>query len=53
LTGILHGELDLEVLVPVGVDLQLAFADPLGIVFIDIFYFKIMFEVEFCQSGPD
>jgi hypothetical protein len=53
LTGILHGELDVEVLVPVGVNLQLAFADPLGIVFINIFYFEVVFEVKFFQSGPD
>ncbi len=53
LAGILYRELDFQILVPVGIDLQLAFANPLGIILIDIFYFKIVFEVEFFQSGPD
>ena len=53
LAGVLNGELNAEVLVPVGVDLEFAFADPFGIVLIDIFYFKIVLEVEFVQSGPD
>jgi len=53
LTGILHGKLDVEVLVPVGVDLQLTFADPLGIIFINVFYLEVVFEVEFFQSCQD
>jgi hypothetical protein len=53
LAGILYRELDFQILVPVGIDLQLAFANPLGIILIDIFYFKIVFEVEFFLSGPD
>ncbi len=53
LTWILNRELDFEVFVPVGADLQLAFTDPFGIIFIDIFNFKIVFNVEFFQSGPD
>ena len=53
LAGILYGKLDFQVLVPVGIHLELAFADPLGIVFIDAFDFKIVFDVEFFQSGPD
>lgn len=53
LTGILNRELDLQILVPVGIDLQFAFPDPFGIVFVDVFDFKIVFQVEFFQSGPD
>ena len=53
LTGVLYRKFNFEVLVPVGVDLQLAFADPLGIIFINVFYFEVVFEVEFFQSGPD
>ncbi len=53
LTGILNRELDLPVLVPVGVDLQLAFADPLCVVLINVLYFKVVLEVELFQSGPD
>jgi len=53
LTGILDGELDFQVLVPVGIDLETAFPDPFGIIFIDIFNFKVVFYVKFFQSGPD
>jgi hypothetical protein len=53
LAGVLHREFDLQVLVPVGIDLEFAFADPLGIVLINIFDFKVVFQVEFFQSGPD
>jgi hypothetical protein len=53
LAGILNGELDLAVLVPIGIDLQFAFADPLGVVLNDALDFEIGFEVEFFQSGPD
>ena len=53
LAGILDGEFNLQVFVPVGTDLQFAFADPLGIVFIDAFDFKVVRDVEFFQSGPD
>jgi hypothetical protein len=53
LTGILHREFDFQVLVPVGVDLEAAFPDPFGIVLINVLDFKIVFDVEFLQSGPD
>jgi hypothetical protein len=53
LAGVLNREFDLQVFVPVGIDLQFAFADPTGIIFINAFDFKIVFEVEFFQSGPD
>lgn len=53
LAGVLDREFDLQVLVPVGVDFKFAFADPFGIILINIFDFKIVFQVEFFQSGPD
>ena len=53
LAGILDSELDLQVFVPVRVDLEFAFPDPFCIVLINIFDFKVMFDVEFFQSGPD
>jgi hypothetical protein len=53
LAGVLHREFDLQVLDPVGIDLEFAFADPLGIILIDVFDFKLVFQVEFFQSGPD
>ena len=53
LAGVLNGKLDLTVLVPVGIDLEFAFPDPLGIILNDAFDFKIIVEFEFFQSGPD
>ena len=53
LAGILDRKFNLQVFVPVGADLEFAFTYPFGIVFVDIFYFKVMFQVEFFQSGPD
>jgi len=53
LAGILNREFDFQVLVPVGIDLQLAFTNPFGIIFIDVLNFKIVLEVKFFQSGPD
>jgi hypothetical protein len=53
LAGVLHREFDLQVFVPVGVDFEFAFPDPFGIVLINIFDFKVVFQVEFFQSGPD
>ena len=53
LAGILNGELDLALLVPRGTGLQLALADPLGIVLNDAFNFEVVVELEFIQSEPD
>jgi hypothetical protein len=53
LTGVLHGKFNLEVLVPVGVDLEFSFPDPLGIVFIDVLDDKVMLDVELFQSCQD
>jgi hypothetical protein len=53
LAGILDGELDLEVFVPFGIDLELALTNPPGIVFVNTFDLEIVVDVEFFQSGPD
>jgi hypothetical protein len=53
LTGVLDGKFNFEVFVPVGVDLEPAFPDPFGIVFIDVFDDKVVFDVEFFQSCQD
>jgi hypothetical protein len=53
LARILNRKLDLQILVPVGIDLQFALTDPLGIVLIDVLDFKAVLEVELFQSGPD
>ena len=53
LAGILNRKFNFQVLVPVGADLEFAFPYPFGIVFVNIFYFKVVFQVEFFQSGPD
>ena len=53
LTGILDGELDLEVFVPVGIDLELALPDPFGIIFINVLNFAFVRDVELFQSCQD
>ena len=53
LAGILDSELDFKVLVPVRIDLEPSLPDPFGVVFVNVFDFKVVFDVEFLQSGPD
>jgi hypothetical protein len=53
LAGILDRELDLQILVPIGVDLQLSFPDPFGVVFIDALDLNGMLDVELFQSFQD
>jgi hypothetical protein len=53
LAGVLNREFDFEVLVPVGIDLQFAFTNPLGIILNDTFAFKVVLDLEFFQSEPD
>ena len=53
LAGILHRECDFQILVPVGIDLQLSFPDPLGIILDDTLNFKVVLNLEFFQSEPD
>ena len=53
LAGVLNREFDFEVLVPVGIDLQLSFPDPLGIILNDTLDLKVVLDIEFFQSEPD
>jgi hypothetical protein len=53
LTGILDGKFNFQILVPVGIDLELSLADPFGIVFIDVLDDKVVLDVEFFQSCQD
>jgi len=53
LAGILDGELDAKLFVPVGVDGQFALTDPLCIEVVDGFDVEIVLDVEFFQSCQD
>jgi hypothetical protein len=53
LAGILYRKLYFSVLVPVGIDLQFAFFDPLGVVLNDAFDLKFVVELELLRSEPD
>jgi hypothetical protein len=53
LTRVLERKFDLQVLVPVGVHIQLSIADPLGIILNDAFTLEVMIDVESLQSAPD
>ena len=53
LAWVLDRELDLAIFVPIRVDLQLALANPLGVVRIDGSNFKFVLDTEFVQSRPD
>ena len=53
LAGVLDGEFNLEILVPVGIDLEPSFPDPFGIVFINILDDKVVLDVELFQSCQD
>jgi len=53
LAGILHREFDLAILIPVGVDLEFALTNPLGIILIDALYNHFVLDVESFQSFQD
>jgi len=53
LAGVLDGEFDSKLLVPVGVNFQFSFPNPFCVIFIDVLDLEVMLEIEFCQSGPD
>jgi hypothetical protein len=53
LARILNGKFNLQILVPVGIDLQFSFPNPLRIVFVNVFHLKIVGNVEFFQSCQD
>ena len=44
---------DLQIIVPGGIGFEFAFSDPFGVIFIDVFDFKIMRDVKLIQSDPD
>jgi hypothetical protein len=43
----------LQILVPVGVNLEPPFPDPFGVIFVDVLDDKVMLDVEFFQSCQD
>jgi hypothetical protein len=53
LARVLYGKLYFTVLVPVGIDFQLSFSYPLGVILYDAFTFKVMLDVEPFESDPD
>ena len=53
LAGILDGEFDFQVSVPIRIDLQFALADPFRIIFIDVFNLEFVVDIEFFQSFQD
>lgn len=54
LAGILYGEFDLKVFVPIRVDLQTAFPDPFGVILINGGNFKVaLVDFVFSQSFQD
>jgi hypothetical protein len=53
LTRVLNRKFDFEILVPIGIDLEFAFPNPFGVIFINIFDDKVVGNVEFSQSCQD
>ena len=53
LTRILNRELDLQILIPIGVDLEFSFPDPFCIILVDACNLKIMGYIKFFQSCQD
>ncbi len=53
LARILNSEFHLQILVPVRIDLELSFPDPLRIILNDALDLKIVGYIEFFQSDPD
>lgn len=53
LAGILNRKFYFQILIPVGIDIQFSFTNPFGVVFIDVFNFKLMRDIEFFQSCQD
>ena len=47
LARVLDREFNLQVFVPIGIDLEFSLSDPFGIIFIDVFNLKIMIYIEF------
>jgi hypothetical protein len=53
LTRILYREFNFPVGVPFRTDLKFAFTYPFGVVLVDVFHLKAVFQIELFQPGPD
>jgi hypothetical protein len=53
LTGVLTGEFDFEVFVPIGIDRKFAFLDPPGVIFNDGLELELGGDTIFLHSGPE
>ena len=53
LARVLYSKFYFQIFVPVGIDLQFSFPDPLGIILDNALALKIVLDVEFFQSDPD
>lgn len=53
LAGVLYSKFYFQVFVPVGINFQFSFPDPLGIILDNALDLKIVLNVEFFQSDPD
>ena len=53
LAWVLYGKFYSEIFVPVGINFQFPFSDPLGIILDSALALKIVLDVEFFQSDPD
>jgi hypothetical protein len=53
LTGILNGKSDFQILVPIGIDFEFTFTEPLSIILNDAFNLEVVVDLEFIQSEPD
>lgn len=53
LAWILGRKFELQILIPIRIDLKLSFPDPFGVVPVDACDLQVCFDIEFLQSGPD
>ena len=53
LAGVLYRKFYSQIFVPVGIDFQFSFPDPLGIILDNALTLKIVLNIEFIQSDPD
>jgi hypothetical protein len=53
LARILNREFNFKIFIPVGIDLEFALADPFGVIFVNIFDYEVVVDLEFFQSCQD
>ena len=53
LAGVLYSKFYFQIFIPVGINFQFSFPDPLGIILNNALALKIVLNVEFFQSDPD